>query len=408
MNRRAFVQCSMGGIAALLGSRFLVGGARAAAPVAKAKAIIVLWMNGGPSHIDTFDPKAGTPLTDIATRAPSIRLSQHLPHLAEVSDKIAIVRGMTSREGNHQRAAYLLHTGWSPNATVEHPSLGAWVSEELGGRDRELPAFVAVHGPSVGAGFLGVAHGPFVVPIAGTTPQDTGLPRDVDAARFSRRQEALAYLDGNFAAYDSEKLKGRHAVYEQAVRMMSAPTLKAFDLDAEPAATSAAYGDTPFGRGCLLARRLVEVGVKYIEVTLDGWDTHQDNFNRTKAQMDILDPAFAALVKDLDERRLLGSTLVLCTGEFGRTPTVNINEGRDHYPAAWSCALAGGGLRGGIVRGATDETGARVVSDPTSVADLFATITSLTGIDPDKEFRTPLGRPIAITDRGTPIASLIA
>jgi Protein of unknown function (DUF1501) len=376
-----------------------------------AKSIVVLWMNGGASQVDTFDPKKGRdagPFSAIATRTPNLSLCEHLPQIADVSDRLAVVRSLTSKEGNHQRARYLGHTGYAPNPTVAHPALGAWVSRERGATG-ELPSFVSVNGPSSGAGFLGVSHGPFVQRRAGELPADVAYGFGVDAARFTRRAKALDFVEKRFAKATGDPAVGaRSEVYSRATRMMHSEQLKAFDLDGEPQAVRAAYGDSDFGRGCLLARRLVEAEVPVVEVTLDGWDTHQDNFTRTKRLMGQLDPAMATLVRELEARDLLKSTLVVCMGDFGRTPNINGREGRDHYPRASSLLLAGGGVRGGIVHGATDERGAEVVSDPVTMPNLMATLAWQLGIDPSRSFDTPGGRPISVTDSGSAIRALLA
>jgi uncharacterized protein DUF1501 len=381
-------------------------------PSPRASACILLWLNGGPSHIDTFDPKPGRstggPFRAIKTRAPAMLLSEHLPRLAERATDLAIVRSMSSKEGNHGRAQYYVHTGYAPNPTVVHPSLGGWTSAGLGGPQAELPAFVSLGGPSFGAGFLGVQNGPFVLQRAGLPPADVSLPPGVDAPRFARRLAALGAMEDRFEqATGDAKVDGRRQVYAKAVRMMQTPKLEAFDVSSETAATRATYGDTDFGRGCLVARRLVERGVRFVEVVLDGWDTHQNNFDKTKTQMATLDPAFAALLADLAGRDRLGSTLVACMGEFGRTPQINANDGRDHWPQAWSAVLAGGGIRGGIVRGATDDDGAKVATLPTTVPDLLATMAAVLGLDPAHTETTPAGRPISLTDGGTPIRELL-
>ncbi len=414
MDRRGFMKVGVGGLLSLLMAQWLdprIAQAQGSAP--KAKACILLWMNGGPSHLDTFDPKPGAatggPFKAIKTRAPGIEICEHLPHLAEQAHHLSIIRGMTSREGNHQRAQYLLHTGYAPTGSVTHPSLGAWVSEELGDPNFDLPNFVSISGPSIGAAFLGVQHGPFVVQNPTQPPQNIAYPRDVSEGRFGLRRSALEMMESQFAAETGDiKVKGREAVYAKAVRMMKSPRLKAFDLESEPEAVKAAYGDTNFGRGCLMARRLVESGVKFVEVVLDGWDTHQDNFGRVSKLAGTFDPAMAALIKDLDDRKLLDSTLILWMGEFGRTPRINGNEGRDHYPAAWNAVLAGGGARGGYVHGQTDAEGAKVVDKPVIVPDFFATVATLLGMNPAKSFMTPVGRPIAITEKGKPVQELIA
>jgi hypothetical protein len=389
-------------------------GARAAerSPAARsapATGCIVLWMNGGPSHIDTFDPKPGTavggPFRAIATRTPGLAICEHLPRLAARTHDLLVVRGMSTREGNHDRAQYLMHTGYAPTPTLTHPALGSWVSQDRGD-GLDLPSFISVGGPSQGAGFLGVSHAPFVMAKAGAPPENTEHAPGIDSVRFMRRRGALAALDQTFlASTHSPLVEQRGQMIDKAVRFMYSSRLRAFDLTDEPAAVTRGYGDTDFGRGCLLARRLRERGVPFVEVVLDGWDTHANNFERTKALMHTLDAAFAALLSDLAERNLLGRTLVVWMGEFGRTPRINENEGRDHHPAAWSAVIGGGGVRGGLVHGATSATGAEVVDGKVAVGDYFATLAALLGLDPDRRVITPVGRPITIADNGTPIAA---
>jgi uncharacterized protein (DUF1501 family) len=415
LDRRRFLAASAASFFGLLVSEALrTRDAHAdTAPAAPATACIVLWLNGGPSHLDTFDPKPGTPsggpFKAIKTRAPSIQLSQHLPHLAEAADKIALVRGMSSREGSHQRARYLLHTGYAPNPTVVHPALGAWVSSKLGDPNGDIPAFVSIGGPSAAGGILGVQNGPFVVLQPGVVPENASHAPGVGDARFARRKAGLEMLESRFASETGDtKVEGREQVYAKAERLMASPHIQAFDLSDEPAAARAAYGDSDFGRGCMTARRLVESGVKFVEVQLDGWDTHKDNFNRTTALMGQLDPALSALIHDLDQRKLLGKTLLVCLGEFGRTPKINGNEGRDHFPDAWSALLAGGGMRGGYVHGQTNEDGSKVVSGSVTVPNLFATAATQLGLNPDASAMSPIGRPIGVTDNGAPVKELVA
>lgn len=413
MRRRDFLVGASGlaglALAHALGPRRALA---AAAPKARARACILLWLNGGPSHVDTFDPKPNAPgarFKAIATRADGLVLSEHLPQLADVAQHLCLLRGLTSKEGNHDRAQHFVHTGYVPNPTVAYPSLGGWVAHELGDPAAELPVFVSIDGPSISAGFLGVQYDPFIVQNVKQPLANTGYPPGVNMVRFLARKRALDALEDDFARRTGDpKVAGRRAVYARAIRMMYAPRLKAFDLGDEPEAAARAYGDSDFGRGCLMARRLVENGVRFVEVVLDGWDTHKDNFGRTEKLMGALDPAFATLLRDLDARRLLDSTLVMCMGEFGRTPKVNANDGRDHHPAAWSAVLAGGGVRGGLVHGATDDTGDKVVQAPTRVADLMATATTLLGIDPAKQLVTPLGRPVTITDGGRVLRDIVA
>ncbi len=337
-----------------------------------------------------------------------MEISEHLPRLAELGDRFSLIRSMTTREGNHDRARYLVHSGYAPTPTVQHPSLGGWVSRGHRRAELELPRFVSIGGPSLGGGFLGVEHAPFVIR-PGKTPDNVELPPMVDRDRFERRRQLLASLETSFAGETGDpQVKARRAVYDGAVKMMQSTQLAAFDVEHEPEKVRAAYGDHDFGRGCLMARRLVEIGVPFVEVTLDGWDTHKDNFERTKRLMTMLDAGAASLFRDLEERRLLDTTVVVVAGEFGRTPNINVNDGRDHHPKAWSALLGGGGVRPGLVHGRTTPDGDAVADNPVTVPDLFATLATLLGLDPEETVLTPAGRPISMTDHGKPVRELIA
>ncbi len=407
MHRRTLLQASATGFLATLASRFAHADG-AVRPTATATSIILLWMNGGPSHLDTWDPKPGTvtggPTKSIKTRQPGLDIAESMQQIADVADKLCVIRGVSSKEGNHQRAQYTNHTSYAPNPTVLHPSLGGWVSNKLAAPSNGLPAFVSLRSPSFGAGFLGPQYGPFVVQKAGVP--DNTRPQ-VDDARFERR---LALLDGMESRFGAQVgghiVDDRRALYASAHKLMGSPALAAFDPTHETDATKQAYGDNDFGRSVLVARNLVRAGVRFVEVTLDGWDTHQDNFSKVKAQLAQLDPAMGALIADLDASHTLDSTLVVCMGDFGRTPKINANEGRDHYPQAWTAVLAGGGSKPGLL-GGTDATGEKVVGTPYSVPDLLATAAKTIGLVPSEETLTPAGRPIAITDRGVPIADAL-
>lgn len=382
------------------------------APPVKAKSCIVLWMNGGPSHIDTFDPKPGTAsggsFKAISTRQTGVSICEHMPQIANVMDKIALLRGVSSKEGNHQRALELGHTGHVPNPTVQAPSIGSWVARKRPTPGLELPSFVSLAGPSAGAGFFGNPYDPFVVQSPGQLPEDLVPARSVGEARETKRRSLLDGMESDFAARTHDpQVASRQALYAKARTMMGSRSVRAFEIGEETEATRTAYGDTDFGRGCLVARRLVETGVPFVEVALDGWDTHQNGFERVKGRLDILDPAMAALLSDLSSRGLLDSTLVVWMGEFGRTPRINGDEGRDHHPGAFSVAMAGGGVRGGVVHGETDADGSAVIKDPTAVPDVIATIAQLMGIDPSTEELSPAGRPIEVTQRGKPIGAIL-
>lgn len=415
MNDRTFGRRNVlaAGVGAWLAGFVRPAWAGDAAPDASraAKSVIVLWMNGGPSHIDTWDPKSGKvggPHKAIATKTPGVRISEHLPALAAMSDKLAIVRSLTHKEGNHVRAQYQGRTAYAPNPTVIHPAFSAWMSKRLGDPGSGLPAVVSLGGPSVGPGFFGVQHGPFVVQGQGM-PANVGYGTQVDDARFEARMGLLGGMEQRFAKETGDpKVVSRRALYAKADRLMHASSLDAFDLEKESPVLRASFGDTPFGKGCLTAVRLVAAGVRYVEVTLDGWDTHQDVFGRTKNLMGVLDPAMSSLVAELERRALLDRTLVVWMGEFGRTPRINGNDGRDHHPAASSVVLAGAGVRKGIAYGDTDAEGGKVVKDPVRVQDLVATMATLTGLDPADTATSPAGRPIALANDGSPIAGLIA
>ncbi|MGH2574312.1 MAG: DUF1501 domain-containing protein, partial [Ignavibacteria bacterium] len=291
---------------------------------AKAEAVIVLWMAGGPSQFETFSPKPssnnGGGLRSIKTRASGIEISEYLPNLAEQMDKISLIRTLSSKEGNHNRASYLMHTSYPPDGVVKHPSFGGITAKELGGsKEFDLPYFISISGPSYSAEFLGKEFSPYVVKDVNKPLQNINKFGSVDDNRFSQRIELLNDMENGFYKEKGlDDINEHKIIYDKTVKMMNSPLVKAFDITEESDTLKKSYGDTNFGKGCLMARRLIETGVKFVEVTLDGWDTHQNNFTRTSALCNTLDPAFAALIKDLSKRELLEKTLVLCLGEFGR------------------------------------------------------------------------------------------
>ncbi len=381
----------------------------------KGMACILLFMRGGPSQFETFDPKPGArtggPTKAIATAAEGVQIAAGWEKVAKEMKDISLIRSMTSKEGEHQRAVYQLHTGYVPTAIIKYPSLGAIAARELGPTDFDLPHFVTVGNrfTTIGSGFLGMNYAPFVVQAAGQLPTNVELPQGVNDKRFTRRVGLLKDLEQDFAeSGGKERVKEHRAVYGSAAQMVLSPRLKAFDLSQEKDAVRDRYGRSPFGQGCLLARRLVEQGVTFVEVESNGWDTHLDNFNRTKTLAGTVDPGFAALVADLRERGRLDRTLVIWMGEFGRTPRINPRTGRDHYPRAFTVALAGGGIKGGRVVGKTNAEGTSVEDRPAMVADLFCTFCQSLGINPRKENLAGLGRPIKIVDGGSPVKELFA
>jgi uncharacterized protein (DUF1501 family) len=373
------------------------------------RACIVLFMHGGPSQIDTWDPKPGRvtggPFAAIPTAVPGVRVSEHLPRLAARLDQLAVVRSLTSTEGNHDRARYLMHTGYAPAGGTAHPGLGAWVSEAA--RPTALPGHVAIGTPGHGAGFLGATHGPFVVRDAERGVRTLEPTRPVTPNREADREALTAALDADFARTRHDPVvTGHAAIMAQARDLMASPHVSAFELSNESAATREAYGRHAFGDGCLMARRLVEAGVSFVEVGLRGWDTHDDNFQRVRDLSAMLDTGMSALLDDLGARGLLQDTLVLWIGDFGRSPQINARGGRDHYPRVSSAVLAGAGIPGGVVVGRTDDDGYEIAEQPITVPDLMRTAVSALGLDADATRITPGGRPISTVDGGRVIAGL--
>ena len=379
---------------------------------APAKSVVVLWMSGGPSQLETFDPKPGTDIAAgtkaIATSAKGVQLAAGLERLAEQMHHVALVRSLWSKEGDHERGTYALKTGYRPDATVTHPSLGAIVCHDLPGAGVEIPRHVSIlpnQWPARG-GVLGAQYDAFKV----FDPKD-GVPDvkpHVSDARFAQRLDDLKVVEDAFAKGRGSRVgaTGHTDTMARARRMMSSDQLKAFDVSREPAAVLKEYGDSPFGRGCLAARRLLEVGVRCVEVTLSGWDSHANNHEITTRLKGELDPAFAALVRDLAGRGTLKDTVILCVGEFGRTPQVNALGGRDHWPHNFTAALAGGGIKGGTVVGESDPAGGKEPKDKRPAADLHATVLKAVGIDPAETLRSPLGRTFARSE-GTPIDAIL-
>ncbi|QEH37896.1 hypothetical protein OJF2_64880 [Aquisphaera giovannonii] len=380
------------------------------------RSCIVLWMSGGPSHLDIWDlkpesEKNGGPFRPIDTSAAGVKITEHLPKVAKQMHHLNIIRSLDSKEGNHDRGNYLMHTGYVPNPTVVHPGWGSVCAFEVGEqlKNFDLPHCIAINEPGQGAGFLGMSYSPFMIqnpnaPIANMRP-----PAEVDGARFARRLEMLGQVENDFIAQRKSQMATDHkAVYSKTVRMMNSRLKSIFDLNTESPAIREAYGKGSFGSGCLLARRLVEQGVTYVEVALGGWDTHANNFDTLSNRLlPELDQGMGTLVADLAQRGLLDSTLVVWMGEFGRTPRINQNAGRDHWPRSWSVVVGGGGLKGGQTIGATDKDGVDVVDRPVGVMDLIATMTKSMNINVETQYTTPRGRPIKVVDGGQPIKELI-
>jgi hypothetical protein len=395
---------------------------------------ILLWMTGGPSQLDTFDMKPGHAnggqFQEISTAVPGIRFCEHLPKLATLSDHLAIVRSLSTREGDHSRGAYLVRTGQRPGGPVRLPSIGSSLCKQLGRPDSELPHYVSVSAPTFlnpaafSSGFLGPQYAattvgamPAEANAADDTPEFARLGLDFlsgNQDRLARRQPLWSTLQDNFlATRQAANVQTQDTVYRRALRLMQSQAAEAFDVTRESDAVRERYGRGVFGQGCLLARRLVEQGVPFVEVALGtsengglGWDTHSENFPGVQRLCGELDAGWSALLEDLRDRGLLESTTILWIGEFGRTPEINPNAGRDHYPAAWSCVLGGGGIRGGQVFGKTSDDGREVIENPVTIPDVLATLCAALGVDPHTENTTPIGRPIKIVE-GEPIDSLL-
>ncbi len=414
VSRRLVLQSSSLAIAGWLSpvANVLAARAERASKHEPAQSVILLWLAGGPSQLETFDPHPGTRIAGdtkaIQTAVRGIELAEGFGRLAGEMRAVSIVRSLVSNEGDHERGTYLAKTGYRPDPTLMHPSIGAICCHQLPGGRTEIPRHVSIlpnQWPARG-GFLGNQYDAFKTFDPARPVPDVTAP--VSAERQAARLADQQSIEEGFTLGRRQPIgTSRHtAMIGEARAMMTSPQLKAFEVGDEPAALRAEYGDTPFGRGCLAARRLIEQGVRCVEVTLAGWDSHVNNHQTHRRLIEVLDPALAALLKDLRQRDLLDRTVVLCGGEFGRTPSINRLDGRDHWPHGFSMALAGGGIRGGQVIGATDPKGTRTVDDPRSVADIHATVLTALGIDPAHQEISPVGRPIRFSE-GVPIAALL-
>lgn len=376
----------------------------------RGRSMILLWMQGGPSQFETFDPKPGHanggPTEAIETAVSGIRIAKGWEKTAQVAGELAFIRSMTNKEGEHQRATYQMHTGYVPTGTLRHPSLGSAIAKQIAQAGQDLPSVVSV-GQTVGSGFLGVDYEPFVVQVPGQLPRN--VAGRVQAPRFNRRIDLLGKLDDEFAGKGAEAQVAEHKqLYDKTRRLVLSENVKAFEFAGESQETKSLYGNSQFGQGCLLARRLVEAGVSFIEVRSNGWDTHQDNFSAVTKNAAQVDPGLSGLITDLKQRGLLETTLVVWMGEFGRTPKINPRTGRDHYPRAFNAVMAGGGIRGGRVYGETTPDGMAVKENPVTVQDFFSTICKSLQVDPTHENVSPIGRPLKIVDGGKPIDALFS
>lgn len=380
------------------------------------QSVIILWLQGGPSQLETFDPHPGSDISygtkAIKTSIKDIKLAAGFERTADILSNMSLVRSVVSKEGDHERATYNMQTGYRPNPTILHPSVGAIIAHEMPNQKIEIPTHISIlpgQWPTRG-GYFGAAYDSFKTGDPSQPISD--LTTSVDAKRQEQRMRGIAVVENAFAhgrQQDLDKTKTLHqATMQKAINMMTSDQVKAFDVSKVPMAERLAYGDTAFGRGCLAAVRLVEAGVRCIEVTLNGWDTHTKNHESQGNLVKVLDPALAAMITDLKKRDLLDRTVVLCGGEFGRTPKLNPFEGRDHWPHGFTVAMAGGGIQAGRVIGSTDPKGEKKEPEnPVNVEDLHATILHTLGLKPEKQIITPIGRPIALSE-GSVIQELLA
>jgi hypothetical protein len=375
------------------------------------KAAILLWMGGGPSTMDLWDLKPGSatggPFKQISTSAEGIAICEHLPLMSKQMHHMSIVRSMSTREADHMRGRYYMHTGYVPNPNIEHPGYGSVISHELSEQisNLEIPPFVSVGGGSVGPGFLGMTWAPFVVNSNG---QVRDLDMGIDPSRIEQRLKMLGTIEDKFIGERRGGFAEDHKkVIDKTVRLMTSEQMEAFKVAKEPKEVQDRYGATGFGRGCLLARRLVEAGVPFVEVDLGGWDNHADIFPTLSDQkLPELDKAMSALVSDLSDRGMLDDTAIIWMGEFGRTPNINGNGGRDHWARSWSVVVGGAGFKRGVVVGETSSDGKEVVTEPYSSQDVMASVLKSLGISLETTFTAKNGRPMKIANSGKVIKEL--
>ncbi len=413
LSRRAFLKGALvtaGGLTVPNWGGLFHSQSIAAEAAKQGKRCILLWMNGGASQIDTFDMKPGRPtggpFRPIATRVPGMQVCEYLPKMAQHADKLAVIRSMRTSEPDHPGGIYLMHTGFRPLVNVSHPELGAMAAKYLGKEGSDLPSFVRM-GPTgnAGAGFLGPKYQPFSLGREGRLPYFTDSSLSAEAEE--RRKNLWRFMEEGFAReHHAEPFEAHRSAKEQTWRLLRARS--AFDISKEWEKYRDLYGASDFGRGCLLARKLIESGVPFVEIGQDNYDSHADNFVCHKASLRVLDPAWSGLLQDLHDRGLLQDTLVVWMGEVGRTPSINNRAGRDHFVRGWTVVLAGGGIKGGATYGATDADGKDVKENPVTEGDLFATIYTALGINPRAKHFVGT-RPIWATPEGArPVREILS
>ncbi len=414
MTRRHFMNHLAGSTAAVSAAMTLGNSITAHADEMRKnrKSAILLWMGGGPATIDIWDLKPGAPtggpFRPISTSG-DMQICEHMPMVAQQMHNLSIVRSMSTREADHARGRYYMHTGYVPNPNIEHPSYGSVIAHEVMDQrpGLEIPPFVSVGGGSAGPGFLGMAWAPFSVTSNGRI---RNLEMNLENSRLLQRMYALNTIETGFANRTRDLPAAEHAkVLKKTFDLMTSEQMEAFRVEKEPEEVKERYGTDNFGQGCLLARRLVEAGVPFVEVDLGGWDNHNGIHPLLKDnKLPQLDRAMSALVEDLEQRELLQDTVVIWMGEFGRTPRINANAGRDHFARAWSCVVGGGDLKGGVAVGETSSDGQAVETEPFSSEDLMTTVCKGLGIPTEKTFTSKNGRPMKIAGGGKIISELVA
>ncbi len=414
MSRRHFMQHMATSVALVPGMQFLSHlQANAAEVKKKQKACILMWMGGGPPTIDIWDLKPGSKnggeFKPIKTAASGVEISEHMPETAKQFKNLSIIRSMSTREADHGRGRYFMHTAFVPNPTVVHPTFGSVVSHELGSKrpELEIPSFVSIDGGSESPGFLGMTNAPFTVDSNGNIRNaDTGA---LDANRLNNRFAMLDVIEQGFIGSKRGEAPQSHKdVYKRALNLMTSSQMEAFKVAKEDPKMLESYGNNAFGRGCLMARRLVEAGVPFIEVNLGGWDLHANVFDTLQNQrLPVLDKAIAGLTKDLTDRGMIDDVCLVWMGEFARTPRINQDVGRDHWANSWSVMIGGGGLKNGQAVGATDKDGLSVEGQAYLPGDVWATVAHALGIPLDTVYTSKNGRPIKIANSGSPIKQLI-
>jgi len=377
---------------------------------AKAENVILFWNGGGMSHIDTWDPKPGRPtageLEPIKTSVPGIEISEIFPTVAKQMQHCAIIRSIAGKQGDHGRATYNLQTSYLPGPNLVHPGVGSVVTHELP-TSGDLPTYISISGFAPRAGYLGQKCEAYYVGAPGDKDPYLAFPEGIAEVRGNKRLETLAKFNRRFGEKSTDlRLQSTETSIDEAVRLMRSPALAAFELNKVDPKVQARYGNNAFGRGALLAKRLVENGVRFVQVNRGGFDVHKQAFPAMRNHGEIMDPALGSLIQDLAESGMLQKTLVVMLSEFGRTPVINKDAGRDHHAPVFSVFMAGGGIRGGQVIGSSDEDGVRPKDRPIQVPDIHASMLHCLGINPAKEVMTPLQRPMMLVDKGEPVKEL--